>query len=76
MNAREACDESLYQSAVRRTEDGRLMIFGKTFGRAFIEACSEEGRPVFHEVKRKYIEHFLNCSDWKPWTDHAQSKDT
>ncbi len=47
------------------------MIFGQPQGRAFLQASSEAGRPVFQEVKevkRKYVEELLNYSDWKPWT--------
>ena len=69
MKPREACAESLYQAAVRRTLDGRFMIFGKPHGRAFLETFSETGRPVFQEVKRKFVEEFLNYNDWEPWTE-------
>ncbi len=69
MKAREACAGSLYQAAVRRTHDGRFMIFGKTHGRAFIQTFSETGRPDFQEVKRKFVEEVLNYNDWKPWTE-------
>jgi len=68
MKAREACAGSPYQVAVRYTHDGKPMIFGQPHGRAFVEALSETGRPVFQEVKRKYVENVLNYSDWKPWT--------
>jgi hypothetical protein len=68
MKAREACAESPYQAAVRYTDDGRPMIFGQPHGRAFLQTLSETGRPVFQEVKRKYVENVLNYTDWKPWT--------
>ncbi len=69
MKAREACAGSPYQAAVRYTHDGRPMIFEKPHGRAFLQTFSETGRPVFQEVKRKYVENVLNYSDWKPWTE-------
>ncbi len=73
MKAREACAESPYQAAVRYTHDGKPMIFGQQQGRAFLQTSSETGRPVFQEVKRKYIENLLNHSDWKPWTGRLKT---
>jgi hypothetical protein len=75
MKAREACAESPYQTAVRYTHDGRPMIFGKSQGRAFLQTSSEAGRPVFQEVKRKYVEDCLNYSDWKPWIGPVRLED-
>jgi hypothetical protein len=74
MKAREACAESPYQTAVRYTDDGRPMIFGQPQGRAFLQASSDPRRPVFQEVKRKYVEELLNYSDWKPWIGPLQNK--
>ena len=51
------------------------MIFGQPHGRAFVETLSETGRPVFQEVKRKYVENVLNYSDWKPWTGPLRLED-
>jgi hypothetical protein len=75
MKAREACEESPNQAAIRYTHDGRPMIFGKSQGRAFLQTLSEAGRPVFQEVKRKYVEDCLNNSDWKPWTGPLRLED-
>ena len=75
MKAREACAGSPYQAAVRYTHDGRPMIFGQPHGRAFLQTFSETGRPVFQEVKRKYVESVLNYSDWKPWTGPLRLED-
>ncbi len=75
MKAREACAESPYQAAVRYTDDGRPMIFGQPDGRAFLQICSETGGPPFQKVKRKYVEDFLNYSDWKPWTGPLRLED-
>jgi hypothetical protein len=75
MKAREACAESPYQVAVRYSQDGKPMIFGQPHGRAFVETLSETGRPVFQEVKRKYVENVLNYSDWKPWTGPLRLED-
>ncbi len=75
MKAREACAESLYQAAVRYTHDGRPMIFGQPHGRAFLQTPSETEKPVFQEVKRKYVEDVLNYSDWKPWTGPVRLED-
>jgi hypothetical protein len=67
MKARDACEGSPYQTAVRFTDDGKPMIFGKPQGRAFIQTLSDDGTPIFQEVKRKYVESLLSYSDWKPW---------
>src|SRR5258707_13854560 len=75
MKAREACAESPYQVGVRYSQDGKPMIFGQPHGRAFVETLSETGRPVFQEVKRKYVENVLNYSDWKPWTGPLRLED-
>jgi len=75
VKAREACAESPYQAAVRYTHEGRPMVFGQPHGRAFLQTSSETGRPVFQEVKRKYVEDVLNYSDWKPWTGSVRLED-
>jgi len=75
VKAREACAESPYQAAVRYTYEGRPMVFGQPHGRAFLQTSSETGRPVFQEVKRKYVEDVLNYSDWKPWTGPVRLED-
>jgi hypothetical protein len=51
------------------------MVFRKPQGRAFLQTFSETGRPVFQEVKRKYVEYVLNYSDWKPWTGALKLED-
>ena len=51
------------------------MVFGQPHGRAFLQTSSETGRPVFQEVKRKYVEDVLNYSDWKPWTGSVRLED-
>jgi len=75
LKAREACAESPCQAAVRYTHDGKPMIFGQPQGRAFLQTSSETGRPVFQEVKRRYVEELLNYSDWKPWAGLLRLED-
>jgi hypothetical protein len=62
MKATEATSQSQYQTAVRH-QNGKPMIYSALAGRMFLQTAPD----AFQEVKREYVDSFLNYSDWQPW---------
>jgi hypothetical protein len=45
------------------------MLFGESHGRVFLQTSPVGSDPIFQEVKKPYVDDFLNYNDWKPWTE-------
>lgn len=66
MKAKEATALSQYQTAVR-TQNGKPMIYSSAVGRVFMQTSLPGDEPVFQEVKREFVDSFLDYADWQPW---------
>lgn len=66
MKATVACAQSQYLAAVRQ-HNGKPMIYSSLAGRVFLQTSVPGAPPEFQEVKREYVDSFLNYADWQPW---------
>lgn len=64
MNATEATSQSQYKAAVRQ-HNGRPMIYSAIARRAFLQTSPD----AFQEIKKEYLDSFLNYADWQPWNE-------
>jgi len=64
MKATEACAHSQYQAAVRQ-QNGKPMIYSTLAKRMFLQTSIAPAE--FQEVKKEYVDSFLNYADWQPW---------
>ncbi len=67
MRAKEACEASPYENAVRYTVEGQPMIYSTKLGRMFQRTTADHEEPSFKELKSEYVADYCEYNDWQPW---------